>query len=182
MSEVLLILKPRFFCFLRKDSSLTLRVHACPPPGFFKPIRFHPQKNNVRTDWYTGLQTSQSGKTVNSHDKFNKYYLFIFINCGHVLCIGNIFIPFCMMFQKAANHPLHITTALFWGIYFPGLTFSFLPLLAPSARLLLMAWLCSKSGFVKESSTKYESWTITCCLYFFQFETVRLTSPSFNIL
>ncbi|XP_068167912.1 nucleolar protein 6 [Antennarius striatus] len=43
-----------------EDSSFTVRVHACLPPGFFKPSRFHPQRNNVRTEWYTGLQTSLS--------------------------------------------------------------------------------------------------------------------------
>ncbi|KAM4616374.1 nucleolar protein 6 [Polymixia lowei] len=40
-------------------SSFTVRVHACPPPGYFKPSRFHPQRNNIRTEWYTGLQASQ---------------------------------------------------------------------------------------------------------------------------
>lgn len=44
------------------NSSFTVRVHVCPPPGFFKPSRFHPQRNNIRTGWYTGLETSQSGK------------------------------------------------------------------------------------------------------------------------
>ncbi|KAI1900401.1 hypothetical protein AGOR_G00049570 [Albula goreensis] len=44
-----------------KDSgSLTLRLHACPPPGFFKPSRFHPQRNNVRTAWYTGLTAAET--------------------------------------------------------------------------------------------------------------------------
>uniref|UniRef100_A0AAQ5XVI0 Nucleolar protein 6 n=1 Tax=Amphiprion ocellaris TaxID=80972 RepID=A0AAQ5XVI0_AMPOC len=46
----------------KNSSSFTVRVHACPPPGFFKPSRFHPQRNNIRTEWYTGLQTSYSGK------------------------------------------------------------------------------------------------------------------------
>uniref|UniRef100_A0A8C9XK30 Nucleolar protein 6 n=1 Tax=Sander lucioperca TaxID=283035 RepID=A0A8C9XK30_SANLU len=46
----------------KDSSSFIVRVHACPPPGFFKPNRFHPQRNNIRTEWYTGLQTSQSGK------------------------------------------------------------------------------------------------------------------------
>ncbi|KAM7416491.1 hypothetical protein PAMA_018513 [Pampus argenteus] len=44
----------------KESSTFTLRVHAYPPPGFFKPSRFHPQRNNVRTEWYTGLQASQS--------------------------------------------------------------------------------------------------------------------------
>ncbi|XP_062310472.1 nucleolar protein 6 [Osmerus eperlanus] len=43
-----------------KDSSFTVRLHACPPPSFFKPSRFHPQRNNIRTEWYTGLEASQS--------------------------------------------------------------------------------------------------------------------------
>lgn len=42
----------------KETNSFTVRVHACPPPGFFKPSRFHPQRNNIRTEWYTGLQTS----------------------------------------------------------------------------------------------------------------------------
>ncbi|XP_058491620.1 nucleolar protein 6 [Solea solea] len=42
------------------SSSFTVRLHACPPPGFFKPNRFHPQRNNIRTEWYTGLQNFQS--------------------------------------------------------------------------------------------------------------------------
>ncbi|XP_074526984.1 nucleolar protein 6 [Halichoeres trimaculatus] len=42
----------------KDTSSFSVRVHACPPPGFFKPSRFHPQRNNIRTEWYTGLQTS----------------------------------------------------------------------------------------------------------------------------
>lgn len=55
---------------VKDSSSFTLRVHACPPPGFFKPSRFHPQRNNIRTDWYTGSQTSLSGKIVFLYDRF----------------------------------------------------------------------------------------------------------------
>uniref|UniRef100_A0A8C4IVS4 Nucleolar protein 6 n=1 Tax=Dicentrarchus labrax TaxID=13489 RepID=A0A8C4IVS4_DICLA len=42
----------------KDSSSFTVCVHVCPPPGFFKPNRFHPQRNNIRTEWYTGLQSS----------------------------------------------------------------------------------------------------------------------------
>ncbi|XP_076015910.1 nucleolar protein 6 isoform X2 [Genypterus blacodes] len=46
-----------------KDSSaFTVRVHACPPPGYFKPKNFLPQKNNIRTEWYTGIQASQTDR------------------------------------------------------------------------------------------------------------------------
>uniref|UniRef100_A0A8C5I7E4 Nucleolar protein 6 n=1 Tax=Gouania willdenowi TaxID=441366 RepID=A0A8C5I7E4_GOUWI len=56
LRPVLLLIPPG------KDSrsSFTVRLHACPPPGFFKPSRFHPLRNNIRTEWYTGLQTSNS--------------------------------------------------------------------------------------------------------------------------
>uniref|UniRef100_A0A674DQ49 Nucleolar protein 6 n=1 Tax=Salmo trutta TaxID=8032 RepID=A0A674DQ49_SALTR len=47
----------------KDSSSFTLRLHACPPPGFFKPSRFHPQRNNIRTDWYTGLGSSHEPPT-----------------------------------------------------------------------------------------------------------------------
>ncbi|XP_038558742.1 nucleolar protein 6 isoform X2 [Micropterus salmoides] len=55
LRPILLLMPP-----VKDSSSFTVRVHACPPPGFFKPSRFHPQRNNIRTEWYTGLQTSQS--------------------------------------------------------------------------------------------------------------------------
>ncbi|XP_037536415.1 nucleolar protein 6 [Nematolebias whitei] len=47
-----------------KDSSrFTVCLHVCPPPGFFKPSRFHPNRNNVRTEWYIGLQTSHAERS-----------------------------------------------------------------------------------------------------------------------
>ncbi|XP_037114528.1 nucleolar protein 6 [Syngnathus acus] len=44
----------------KESSTMTVRLHACPPPGFFKPRRFHPQMNNIRTGWYTGANNTQS--------------------------------------------------------------------------------------------------------------------------
>uniref|UniRef100_A0A8C3SK17 Nucleolar protein 6 n=1 Tax=Chelydra serpentina TaxID=8475 RepID=A0A8C3SK17_CHESE len=36
-----------------KDEKLvTVRLYACPAPGFFKPSRLYPSKNNVRTAWF----------------------------------------------------------------------------------------------------------------------------------
>lgn len=49
----------------KESPSFSVRVHVCPPPGFFKPSRFHPQRNNIRTDWYTGVQTPLSGRIQN---------------------------------------------------------------------------------------------------------------------
>uniref|UniRef100_A0A8D3DKR0 Nucleolar protein 6 n=1 Tax=Scophthalmus maximus TaxID=52904 RepID=A0A8D3DKR0_SCOMX len=57
------------------SSSFTVRVHACPPPGFFKPSRFHPQRNNIRTEWYTGLQTSQSDSSEPPTPHYNSSVL-----------------------------------------------------------------------------------------------------------
>ncbi|TNN67007.1 Nucleolar protein 6 [Liparis tanakae] len=53
----------------KDSSSFTLRIHVCPPPGFFKPSRFNPQRNNIRTEWYSGLQNSQceSGEPPTPH-------------------------------------------------------------------------------------------------------------------
>lgn len=36
-----------------KDEKLvTVRLYVCPAPGFFKPSRLYPSKNNVRTAWF----------------------------------------------------------------------------------------------------------------------------------
>ncbi|XP_034397578.1 nucleolar protein 6 [Cyclopterus lumpus] len=53
----------------KDSSSFTLRIHVCPPPGFFKPSRFNPQRNNIRTEWYSGLQNPQceSGEPPTPH-------------------------------------------------------------------------------------------------------------------
>ncbi|XP_063151962.1 nucleolar protein 6 [Candoia aspera] len=37
-----------------KDAKMvTVRLHACPAPGVFRPVRLHPSKNNIRTAWFT---------------------------------------------------------------------------------------------------------------------------------
>ncbi|XP_010776963.1 nucleolar protein 6 [Notothenia coriiceps] len=59
----------------KDSSSFSVNVHACPPPGFFKPSRFHPQKNNIRTEWFTGLQNSQSEGTEPPTPHYNSSVL-----------------------------------------------------------------------------------------------------------
>eukprot|EP00058_Branchiostoma_floridae_P009064 XP_002594552.1 hypothetical protein BRAFLDRAFT_279825 [Branchiostoma floridae] len=44
----------------------TIRLHACPPEGFFKPSRFHPDKNNIRSDWYMGKDSEPPTPHYNS--------------------------------------------------------------------------------------------------------------------
>ncbi|XP_051960770.1 nucleolar protein 6 isoform X2 [Xyrauchen texanus] len=47
----LLLIKPPG----KDSSSVTLRIHVVPPPDFLKPSQFRPQKNSVRTEWFTGV-------------------------------------------------------------------------------------------------------------------------------
>lgn len=89
--------------------------------------------------------------TSSSNIIHHSHHLHIFSDSDHMYIWDHFLV--CLL-QRAANLPLHITIALFWGIYCPGLTSSFCLLSAPSAQRLLMGWLCSKSGYVKGSSTR----------------------------
>lgn len=40
---------------------VTVRLHACPDSGLFKPSRFYPSKNNVRTAWFMEQSTPKEG-------------------------------------------------------------------------------------------------------------------------
>uniref|UniRef100_A0A2K6JX79 Nucleolar protein 6 n=1 Tax=Rhinopithecus bieti TaxID=61621 RepID=A0A2K6JX79_RHIBE len=52
-----LLLRPR-----GKDERLvTVRLHPCPPPDFFRPCRLLPTKNNVRSAWYRGQSPAGDG-------------------------------------------------------------------------------------------------------------------------
>uniref|UniRef100_K7G936 Nucleolar protein 6 n=1 Tax=Pelodiscus sinensis TaxID=13735 RepID=K7G936_PELSI len=53
----ILLLRPQ-----GKDEKLvTVRLYACPVPGFFKPSRLYPSKNNVRTAWFLEQGSPQAG-------------------------------------------------------------------------------------------------------------------------
>ncbi|XP_072288566.1 nucleolar protein 6 [Eucyclogobius newberryi] len=51
----------------KEVSSFSVRIHASPPAGFFKPSRFHPQRNNIRTEWYTGISHSEPNEPPTPH-------------------------------------------------------------------------------------------------------------------
>ncbi|KAM9096445.1 nucleolar protein 6 [Sarcophilus harrisii] len=56
----LLLLRPA-----GKDERLvTVRLHPCPPPGFFRLCRLLPSKNNVRTTWFWDKTIPEEGKGV----------------------------------------------------------------------------------------------------------------------
>lgn len=46
----------------KDEKMVTVRLHACPAPGLFKPSRFYPSKNNVRTAWFMEQSTPKEGK------------------------------------------------------------------------------------------------------------------------
>ncbi|KAM8960952.1 nucleolar protein 6 [Pelodytes ibericus] len=53
----ILLLRPR-----GKDEKLvTVRLHISPPAGFFKPSRLYPNRNNIRTAWYTDQRSDTGG-------------------------------------------------------------------------------------------------------------------------
>lgn len=41
---------------------VTVRLHACPDSDLFKPSRFYPSKNNVRTAWFMEQSTPKEGR------------------------------------------------------------------------------------------------------------------------
>lgn len=45
----------------KDEKMVTVRLHACPSSGLFKPSRFYPSKNNVRTAWFMEQSTPKEG-------------------------------------------------------------------------------------------------------------------------
>ncbi|XP_063309894.1 nucleolar protein 6 [Pelobates fuscus] len=67
----ILLLRPR-----DKDEKLvTVRLHVCPPHGVFKPSRLFPNKNNIRTAWYTEQQSVIEGVTEPPTPHYNNTIL-----------------------------------------------------------------------------------------------------------
>ncbi|XP_029059010.1 nucleolar protein 6 isoform X3 [Monodon monoceros] len=59
-----------------KDERLvTVRLHPCPPPDFFRPCRLLPSKNNVRTAWYQGQSPSGDGSPEPPTPHYNTWVL-----------------------------------------------------------------------------------------------------------
>ncbi|XP_069043565.1 nucleolar protein 6 [Lepisosteus oculatus] len=68
----------------KDDGRVTLRVHALPPPGFFKPSRLHPQKNNVRTHWYTEQSSELAGGSEPATPHYNSSLLGDLLPLAHL--------------------------------------------------------------------------------------------------
>ncbi|XP_011804032.1 PREDICTED: nucleolar protein 6 isoform X2 [Colobus angolensis palliatus] len=66
-----LLLRPR-----GKDERLvTVRLHPCPPPDFFRPCRLLPTKNNVRSAWYRGQSAAGDGSPEPPTPHYNTWVL-----------------------------------------------------------------------------------------------------------
>nr|XP_012318628.1 nucleolar protein 6 isoform X2 [Aotus nancymaae] len=59
-----------------KDERLvTVRLHPCPPPDFFRPCRLLPTKNNVRSVWYRGQSPAGDGSPEPPTPHYNTWVL-----------------------------------------------------------------------------------------------------------
>ncbi|XP_021562923.1 nucleolar protein 6 isoform X2 [Carlito syrichta] len=59
-----------------KDERLvTIRLHPCPPPDFFRPCRLLPAKNNVRSAWYQGQSLAEDGSPEPPTPHYNTWIL-----------------------------------------------------------------------------------------------------------
>ncbi|XP_027472655.1 nucleolar protein 6 isoform X2 [Zalophus californianus] len=59
-----------------KDERLvTVRLHPCPPPDFFRPCRLLPSKNNVRSAWYRGQSPPGDGSPEPPTPHYNTWVL-----------------------------------------------------------------------------------------------------------
>ncbi|NXI45898.1 NOL6 protein, partial [Galbula dea] len=67
----ILLLRPQG----KDEKMVTIRLHACPAPGVFKPSRFYPNKNNIRTAWFMEQNTSKEGTTEPPTPHYNNSVL-----------------------------------------------------------------------------------------------------------
>ncbi|KAM6036588.1 nucleolar protein 6 isoform 3-T3 [Theristicus caerulescens] len=67
----ILLLRPQG----KDEKMVTVRLHACPVPGLFKPSRFYPSKNNVRTAWFMEQSTPKEGATEPPTPHYNNSIL-----------------------------------------------------------------------------------------------------------
>ncbi|XP_004372388.1 nucleolar protein 6 isoform X1 [Trichechus manatus latirostris] len=59
----------------RDERLVTVRLHPCPPPDFFRPCRLLPTKNNVRSAWYQGQSPPGDGSPEPPTPHYNTWVL-----------------------------------------------------------------------------------------------------------
>ncbi|XP_033928968.1 nucleolar protein 6 [Melopsittacus undulatus] len=67
----ILLLRPQG----KDEKMVTVRLHACPVPGLFKPSRFYPSKNNIRTAWFVEQSTPKEGASEPPTPHYNNSIL-----------------------------------------------------------------------------------------------------------
>ncbi|XP_058157972.1 nucleolar protein 6 isoform X2 [Dasypus novemcinctus] len=67
----LLLLRPHG----KSEHLVTVRLHPCPPPDFFRPCRLLPTKNNVRSAWYRGQGLPGDGSPEPPTPRYNSWVL-----------------------------------------------------------------------------------------------------------
>ncbi|XP_016120703.1 nucleolar protein 6-like, partial [Sinocyclocheilus grahami] len=72
------------------SNKVTLRIHAIPPPDFLKPSRFHPQKNNIRTEWFTAVANTQQESSEPPTPHYNSTVLGDHLPLSHLQFLSAI--------------------------------------------------------------------------------------------
>ncbi|KAM4753887.1 LOW QUALITY PROTEIN: nucleolar protein 6 [Cyanocitta cristata] len=81
----ILLLRPQG----KDEKMVTVRLHACPDSGLFKPSRFHPSKNNVRTAWFMEQSTPKEGATEPPTPHYNNSILCDTVMLSHLHFLSN---------------------------------------------------------------------------------------------
>ncbi|NXE69901.1 NOL6 protein, partial [Calcarius ornatus] len=81
----ILLLRPQG----KDEKIVTVRLHACPESDLFKPSRFYPSKNNVRTAWFMEQSTPKEGTTEPPTPHYNNSILCDTVMLSHLHFLSN---------------------------------------------------------------------------------------------
>ncbi|NWW10874.1 NOL6 protein, partial [Oreocharis arfaki] len=81
----ILLLRPQG----KDEKMVTVRLHACPDSGVFKPSRFYPSKNNVRTAWFMEQSTPKEGAAEPPTPHYNNSILCDTVMLSHLHFLSN---------------------------------------------------------------------------------------------
>ncbi|NXU41603.1 NOL6 protein, partial [Drymodes brunneopygia] len=81
----ILLLRPQG----KDEKMVTVRLHACPESDLFKPSRFYPSKNNVRTAWFMEQSTPKEGATEPPTPHYNNSILCDTVMLSHLHFLSN---------------------------------------------------------------------------------------------
>nr|XP_030113545.1 nucleolar protein 6 isoform X1 [Taeniopygia guttata] len=84
----ILLLRPQVLTG-KDEKIVTVRLHACPYSDLFKPSRFFPTKNNVRTAWFMEQSTPKEGATEPPTPHYNNSILCDTVMLSHLHFLSN---------------------------------------------------------------------------------------------